>query len=355
MTTALTPTPKQQFIDANGAPIASGKVWTYVSGTTTPLATYTDSGGGTPNANPVILDTAGRAEIWLTPGSAYTFAVTDANDVAVYTVDGITAVSSDSATFNDITIAGNETFTGTGRRIKGDFSNATAANRVLFQTSTASGDTELGAIPAVGGTVSGFTVYGDPAATNGAYQRMSASNSTALLQVSKQGSGSYVPWALNVGGTDQITVSTTGVITFANPCAFSVNRAGSAFTVAHDTITQVNWTTEAFDTGGYFDLTTDRFTPPAGYYQLSGVCTSTNTTDGAVCSLIYKNGAALANGARVCANSYATLIASSISCTVYANGTDYFDFRVIQVNGSSSTESFEGDSVQLYFCGHKVG
>lgn len=36
----LTPSPKQQFTDANGAPLVGGKLYTYVTGTTTPAATY---------------------------------------------------------------------------------------------------------------------------------------------------------------------------------------------------------------------------------------------------------------------------------------------------------------------------
>jgi len=53
--TTLTPTPKQQFLDANGNPLSGGKVYTYAAGTTTPLVTYTDESGTTPNTNPVIL------------------------------------------------------------------------------------------------------------------------------------------------------------------------------------------------------------------------------------------------------------------------------------------------------------
>lgn len=90
-TKILTPSPRQQFIDEDGNPIVGGKVHTYVSGTTTPLATYTDATGNTANANPVILDSSGRASIWLTNAATYTFDVDDANDVDVYTEDGISA------------------------------------------------------------------------------------------------------------------------------------------------------------------------------------------------------------------------------------------------------------------------
>lgn len=86
----VTPTAKTQFIDAAGAPLAGGKLYTYVAGTTTPQASYTDSSGATANSNPVILDARGEANVWLGE-STYKFTLTDANDVEIWTVDYISA------------------------------------------------------------------------------------------------------------------------------------------------------------------------------------------------------------------------------------------------------------------------
>lgn len=81
-----------QWLDDNGDPLAGGKLYTYAAGTSTPKATYTDSGGLTANANPVILDAAGRADIWLDTG-AYKFTLNTAADVLVQTVDNIVGES----------------------------------------------------------------------------------------------------------------------------------------------------------------------------------------------------------------------------------------------------------------------
>lgn len=91
----LAPVPQLQFFDQTGTPLSFGCVFTYESGTTTPLATYTDNSGTTLNSNPVILSAGGSANIWLQAGAAYTFRVKSAGDSncssgsTLYTVNGI--------------------------------------------------------------------------------------------------------------------------------------------------------------------------------------------------------------------------------------------------------------------------
>jgi hypothetical protein len=77
-----------QFFDDNNAPLSGGKLYTYEAGTTTPKATYTTAGAGTPNANPVELDAYGRAIIFLS--GSYKFLLTDADDVPVGPNGGVT-------------------------------------------------------------------------------------------------------------------------------------------------------------------------------------------------------------------------------------------------------------------------
>lgn len=89
MAMSLAPVLKRQFFDANGNPLAGGKVYTYQSGTVTPQNTYTDSGGLTANANPIILDANGEADIWLDPSLSYKFIVTSSADAVLSTEDGI--------------------------------------------------------------------------------------------------------------------------------------------------------------------------------------------------------------------------------------------------------------------------
>jgi hypothetical protein len=83
-----------QFFDNNGDPLSGGLVYAYDAGTTTPRATYTDNTGGTANANPIVLDSAGRtpAEIWLTEGYAYKFVVRTSAGVLIGSYDNIVAI-----------------------------------------------------------------------------------------------------------------------------------------------------------------------------------------------------------------------------------------------------------------------
>jgi hypothetical protein len=86
------PTPVQQFLDSNGDPISAGKLYTYAAGGSTPLQTFTDSNLGTPNANPVVLDSAGRAAVFLSSNS-YKFVLHTSADILVYTRDNVQSLT----------------------------------------------------------------------------------------------------------------------------------------------------------------------------------------------------------------------------------------------------------------------
>ena len=81
----------QQYFDNNGVPLAGGLIYTYQAGSSTPLATYTDNGGTTANANPIVLDSAGRVpyEIWLLTGYSYKFVIQSAAATTLITLDNL--------------------------------------------------------------------------------------------------------------------------------------------------------------------------------------------------------------------------------------------------------------------------
>lgn len=89
----LAPYPKLRFFDSSGDPLSGGKLYTYVAGGVVPATTYTDQTGGTANPNPVVLDGAGEAAVWLDPAVSYKFVLADSDDVVQYTVDGVNIAS----------------------------------------------------------------------------------------------------------------------------------------------------------------------------------------------------------------------------------------------------------------------
>lgn len=80
-----------QFFDDNGTPLTGGLLYTYEAGTTTPRATYTDVNGNVANANPIVLDAAGRVpyQVWLTSGSNYKFILQTSTNVTVWSEDNV--------------------------------------------------------------------------------------------------------------------------------------------------------------------------------------------------------------------------------------------------------------------------
>jgi hypothetical protein len=107
---------KPQFFDNNGAPADGYKICSFAAGTSTPLATYTSSTGGSQNTNPVVLDSSGRANIWLGSNSyKLTMITPDSSSCTVspsiiWSVDNVNNLWWTNQNF---TVSGNWTFTGT--------------------------------------------------------------------------------------------------------------------------------------------------------------------------------------------------------------------------------------------------
>jgi len=91
-TLGLMPFVQLREFNDSGMLLAGGKIYFYRAGTTTPLATYADAQGTTANPNPVILDAAGSAKIFLLPAK-YRVEIYDANDGLIHEIDEIGSAS----------------------------------------------------------------------------------------------------------------------------------------------------------------------------------------------------------------------------------------------------------------------
>lgn len=97
-----------QFVDNDGVPVKNGKVYTYAAGTTTPKVTFTDFTEAVAAPNPVPLDAAGRATIWI--NGAYKFVLADENDVVIRTTDNVVSFSTPATAAEPFS----QTFSGDG-------------------------------------------------------------------------------------------------------------------------------------------------------------------------------------------------------------------------------------------------
>lgn len=119
--TTLMPMPRLFFSDSlsAGKPLAGGRIYTFQSGTSTPQATYTDSTGTVPNPNPVILDAAGGASIWLVSGQAYRIVAQNSAGVQEWAVDNVSGLSTVTSAVNQaitpVSFSATPTFTATGQ------------------------------------------------------------------------------------------------------------------------------------------------------------------------------------------------------------------------------------------------
>lgn len=275
-----------------------------------------------------------------------------------------------------VSIGADLTFAGAGRRIKGDFTNATLASRTVAQTSTANSPTEFGVIPSGSATGCGFYGCSDALLLAGVVGRVGVDSTGVLVSSTVIGGGTVMPLDFGVGASvvqrmnsaGQVMIGTTtapatvvklrvnGAVQVDQPVAFSAHRNGVGFNLAENTLTVIDFTTEEFDTNASYDVATNRFTPPAGKYQLMGAArTNASSVDaGLVLVMVYKNGAQYKSGIFATVSGAGTSAGSTVSCLADANGTDYFELVAYQVNSTATTLAMAGQASDCWFQGYKV-
>lgn len=78
-----------RVVDTNGVPLSGALLYVYEAGTSTPLNTYSDTGLTTPNANPIVSDSAGYFGEVFVGADDYKWILKDANGNTLETADNI--------------------------------------------------------------------------------------------------------------------------------------------------------------------------------------------------------------------------------------------------------------------------
>jgi hypothetical protein len=167
--------------------------------------------------------------------------VTTANVTnATIATANITTANVTTATIANASVSGNLTFTGTGNRITGDFSNATIANRVMFQTSTVNGNTRLGLLPNGTATTTSQSFFNAADPTNAGFLALSASSSDAAITSGITGTGTYLPMTFFTGGSETARLSATAKTLILSGGDTTANGTGITFPATQSASSDAN-------------------------------------------------------------------------------------------------------------------
>ena len=202
-------------IGSAGAPVLfSGALGTPSSGTVTNL-----TGTASININGTVGATtpASGSFTSLTTSSTVTLNGGTANGVAY--LNGSKVLTTGSAlTFDGTTFTsgahtlstGNLSFGTTGQRITGDFSNATLANRVAFQTSTTDGATTVNFIPNGTSQISSLVLNSTSTVTDASTAQLVVTSAESSFRAGRNGTGTYLPMTFLTGGSERLRIDTSG-------------------------------------------------------------------------------------------------------------------------------------------------
>lgn len=133
-------------------------------------------------------------------------------------------------------------------RITGDFSNATVANRVLFQTSTANGSSTVGFLPNGTSQVAQAMMLNNSDPTNASTMVIRAGATENWISSAITGTGTYLPMTFYTGGAERLRIDASGFLGVnTGALGVTLDQAG---TLRHTILGPSTSTTVADGSGG---------------------------------------------------------------------------------------------------------
>jgi hypothetical protein len=230
------------FSNTTGVLTATGAVANAVTsvGNTYPILS---TGGTTPNISFINPGTAGNVltsigGVWTsnavvagsgTPGGGFT--TVQFNNSGAF--GGTANLTFNGTTLNAASInvsTGNLTFTTTGQKIVGDFTNATVSNRTNFVTSSTNSSTGIYALPSGSSTAASWQAANNSDPTNASKILIATNGSTDVQLVSGvDGTGTYLPLTFFNGGAGRFVIGTSGEWGIGPTATVSYGTAGQPF------------------------------------------------------------------------------------------------------------------------------
>lgn len=334
-----------QFLDDNGDPLSGGKLYTYAAGTSTLKATYTTATGDIENSNPVILDSSGRATVFIS--GAYKFILTDADDVHIKTTDNVTAFTSTGETSNSFF----QTFSGDGETTVFTASEDLGKDEKLIMVFVDDGRMEhtkngdfaletgwtLGAGWTIGSGVSTATGAISTAISQTSEVTINEGQPYVVTMTITRDAGSLTP---SVGGTSGTARSSEGTY---SEIIIAGSTQAIAFTGASFTGTLDNVSVKPVSSAGFDILATDEYTIDGTTLTLANAPNNGNNNIQLWApSILAAAAATSAESAASSANSAAT--SAALAATSAAESTDVSTTSLTIGTGSKTFTVSSGKS-----------
>jgi hypothetical protein len=327
--------------------IQNGAEWEVGVGTVSAGALSRDTVLESSNSGSLVNFSAGTKFVFCTYPAERSVS-TDAIGVTVQAYDADTTKNDVANTFTaNQTLQNNLIFSGTANRITGDFSNATQANRVAFQSSTTNGNTVIASIPNGTATTSAWNAFNNSDITNASLAQVVCTSSEASLRSQITGTGTYLPLTFQTNNSETMRIDTSGNVGIgtSSPDAELTVIGSGRFKSNSDYFPQINLFGASSTSGA------------APYFIFSrgkGTYTSPTTISNgdSIGTVLFQgwDGTSYSNGASIYATSDNTVVTGNIKAALVFNSGYNVEAGRFDSSGNFRFNSGYGSAATAYGC-----